>query len=341
MSRTQYQQVLDTLESLTSSSVIVDAHSLSRTNYKPPNALSDISEEDTGVTTLNMDPHVRAKLFPTVQATRSKPNISNRVSFKVLFVLPIFTIELRGDSPIGEQGLVDLSFRDFVFNYEKCHLYETNIQVSLRSILMEDLLQPENTKQRSMVVSSSGNEVPQNLLCVSKSCPDVSYLSQGRSSYGSLPDHLETARVFGVRPMKKTQEKVTVICPSTPPPSPSTGRVRPERNLVLISTLIVDPTAPNFKTTYNSIHKSTSIDFSCLDLVVSVESWVVVIDFFSVSSRSPSTEALTVPDTTDSSYGMIYNCYNYFNLSTSGRTFCWKYVLKCSIGFLMKILLFY
>lgn len=309
MSRTQYQQVLDTLESLTSFSVTVDVHSLSRTNYKPPTALSDISEEDTGVTTLNMDPHVRAKLFPTVQvqATRSKSNISNRVSFKVLFELPIFTIELRGDSPIGEQGLVDLSFRDFVFNYEKCHLYETNIQVSLRSILMEDLLQPENTKQRSMVISSSGNEAPQNPLCVSKSCPDVSDIPQGRSSYGSLPDHLETARVFGVRPLKKTQQKARVICPTTPPPSPSTGKVRPERNLVLISTLIVDPTAPNFKTTYNSIHRSTSIDFSCLDLIVSVESWVVVIDFFSVSSRSSSTEALTMPDTADSIDGMIFN----------------------------------
>lgn len=31
---------------------------------------------------------------------------------------------------MGEQGLVDLSFRDFCFIYEKCHLYETNIQVN-------------------------------------------------------------------------------------------------------------------------------------------------------------------------------------------------------------------
>lgn len=308
MTRTQYQQVLDTVESLTSPSVIVDMHNLSRTNYKPPSSLSDIREEDTGVTTLNMDPHVRAKLFPTVQATRSKPNIPNRVSFKVLFELPIFTVELRGDSPIGEQGLVDLSFRDFIFNYEKCHLYETSIQVSLRSIFMEDLLQPENTKQRSMVVSSSGNEAPQSLVCVSKSCPDVSYVSQGRSSYGSLPDHLETARVFGVRPVK-TQQRIALICPNTPPPSPSTGRVRPERNLVLISTLIVDPKAPNFSASYNSIHRSTSVDFSCLDLVVSVESWVVVIDFFSASSRGPTLEMNAVPDTTDSSNGMIFNFY--------------------------------
>lgn len=49
--------------------------------------------------------------------------------FVAAFELPVFTVELRGDSPTGEQGLVDLSFRDFVFIYEKVHRYETNIQV--------------------------------------------------------------------------------------------------------------------------------------------------------------------------------------------------------------------
>ena len=251
LTRTQYEQLLDTLQWLTSPQVMLDIQGVSRTNIKPMGALADISEEDTGVTTLNMDPHVRAKLFPSVQ-TRVKTTPQTMVSFRVLFELPVFTIELRGDSPTGEQGLVDLSFRDFIFNYEKCHLYETNIQVSLRSIFMEDLLQPENTKQRAMVVSSSGH-VPQSSACVSRSCPDVSYISHFTSpSHGSLPDHLETARVFGMRPMK-IQEKIDVVCPCTPPPSPSHGKIRPERNLVLISTLLVDPSAPNFSSSYNSV----------------------------------------------------------------------------------------
>jgi vacuolar protein sorting-associated protein 13D len=286
LTRTQYEQLLDTIQWLTSPLVKVDVQGVSRANIKPTGMLSDISEEDTGVTTLNMDPHVRAKLFPSVQTGRVKSVSPTSVSLRVLFELPIFTVELRGDSPTGEQGLVDLSFRDFIFNYEKCHLYETNIQVSLRSIFMEDLLQPENTKQRAMVVSSSGNNVPQSSVCVSRSCPDVSYLPHFNSpSHGSLPDHLETARVFGMRPVK-IQAKVDVVCPSTPPPSPSQGRAKPERNLVLISTLLVDPAAPNFSTTYNSIQRSTSVDFNCLDLVISVESWVVVIDFFSASPSS-------------------------------------------------------
>lgn len=77
-----------------------------------------------------------------------------------MFELPVFTIELRGDSPTGEQALVDLSFREFVFICERSHRYETNLQVSLRSIFVEDLLQPEDSKQRAMVISSAASEPP-------------------------------------------------------------------------------------------------------------------------------------------------------------------------------------
>lgn len=97
-----------------------------------------------------MDPHVRAKLFSTNLSAAQKSGNNSlqnlKVSMKLNFEVPVFTIELRGDGPSGEQGLVDLSFRDFVFNYEKCHKFETNIQVSLRSIFMEDLLQPDGSR---------------------------------------------------------------------------------------------------------------------------------------------------------------------------------------------------
>lgn len=125
---------------------------------------------------------------------------------------------------------------------------------------MEDLLQPETSKQRSMVISSSGEEHPFGASCVSRSCPDVSYHHQMPSPiHGSLPDHLETARVFGVDPIHSNVlgqciSGTTSKFPCTPPPSPqSQARTRPEKNLVLISSLIVDPSAPNFSTYYNSV----------------------------------------------------------------------------------------
>lgn len=285
LTRAQYEQLLDTLQWLTSSPTLTEAQGFSRVNVKPLNALTDISEEDTGVTTLNMVPHVRAKLFPNINTIpKNKTVTNNSIAIKVLFELPVFTIELRGASPTGEQGLVDLSFREFIFTYEKQHRYETNIKVSLRSIYMEDLLQPDGSKQRAMVVSSAMGETPSGAACVSRSCPDVSFLPPHLSSpqRGSLPDHLEMGKVFGI-PNEININK----CPCTPPPSPSHSRTRPQQNLVLISTLLVDPHAPNFETDYNSVQRSTSVDFNCLDLVISVESWVVVIDFFSASPTQP------------------------------------------------------
>lgn len=361
LTRPQYQQLLSTLDFLTSTSSIPSTTSQAKfsqsdnltsstTFYSPTSAqqtqpnlaasLANISEEDTGVTTLKMDPHVRAKLFPSVGKVGGtakdgdgRGGSVHHVTMKVLFELPNFIIELRGDSPIGEQSLVDLTFRDFEFIYEKNQLYETNVQVSLRSILMTDLLQPSDSKQRTLVISSNESDTPNVSspgVCISSSCPDIyGYCQTTSESHGSLPDNLEVPRIGKmVIGMKKqhhgnqvvddvirggralsrkekdqrghsvlsndvdndetseasdTRQQSSCECPCTPPPSPKHKRCR-QKNLVLISTLLVDPNAPNFKTHYNSVQRSTSVDFNCLDLVVSVESWVLVIDFFSAST---------------------------------------------------------
>ncbi|XP_044753631.1 vacuolar protein sorting-associated protein 13D [Coccinella septempunctata] len=291
LTRLQYEQVLDTVQWLTSNPKI--SESVMR-SLKPQSALGDITEEDTGVTTLNMDPHVRAKLFPTMTNVSKTKSIASRMAnIKVSFELPIFTIELRGNIPSTEQGLIDVSFRDFVFSYEKSHKYETNIQVSLRSIYMEDLLQPEGSRQRAMMISSSGGDLPPNASCMSRSCPDITYNQYYPVPvHGSLPDHLETSTIFGVTNNKHNNfipQRIEEMYPCTPPPSPTLRRKsRIEKNLVLISVLLVDKNAPNFNSQYNSLNMNASVDFNCLDLVISVESWVVLIDFFSASPTSPT-----------------------------------------------------
>ncbi|XP_060529289.1 intermembrane lipid transfer protein Vps13D isoform X2 [Cylas formicarius] len=284
LTRAQYEQLLDTIQFVTSSPKTGDHQSVAKAQFRQQSSLGQISEEDTGVTTLNMDPHVRAKLFPAGNTAQKSKKVAQSlgVSLKVGFEVPVFTVELRSDIVDGEQGFVDLSFRDFVFNVERCHLYETNIQISLRSIFMEDLSQPEGSRQRTMMVSSSVPEAPPSATCISKSCPDVMYSPyMGSVSRGSLPDHLETANVFGVHVANNAYHPKT-RCPNTPPPSPTpgSGRTKPERNLVLISSLLVDANAPNFDSYYNSLTRSTSIDFNCLDLMVNASSWAALVDFF-------------------------------------------------------------
>ncbi|XP_045474860.1 vacuolar protein sorting-associated protein 13D isoform X2 [Harmonia axyridis] len=303
LTRMQYEQVLDTMQWLTSNPKI--SESVMR-SLKPQSALGDITEEDTGVTTLNMDPHVRAKLFPAMTNVSKTKSITSRVAnIKVSFELPIFTIELRGNIPSTEQGLIDVSFRDFVFCYEKSHRYETNIQVSLRSIYMEDLLQPQGSRQRAMMISSSGGDLPPNASCMSRSCPDITYNQfYPAPIHGSLPDHLETSTIFGMANNNKhgnfMPQRMEQMYPSTPPPSPTQRRKsRMEKNLVLISVLLVDKDAPNFNSLYDSLNMTASVDFNCLDLVISVESWVVLIDFFSASPTSSANDTDKVSEVTD------------------------------------------
>ena len=223
-----------------------------------------------------------------------KPQAATKVSYysekfdlslKVLFELPALSIELKQDRL--EQPLVELSMRDFVAKYEKLHKHKSTTQVSLRSLLMEDLLCPVGSRHRYMMQSS----VPARArlpVGVSKSCPDLAYVQRWRAdcSRGSLPDRLETDTLYGAVPAHwRRQPASGEDTPDTPPPSP--GAVTSEENLVLIS---ITMTHPDVNIRDQKVEqKVVGIDFNCLDLVVSVESWMVVLDFLGIGTPSTDT----------------------------------------------------
>lgn len=85
--------------------------------------------------------------------------------------------------------------------------------------------------------------------------------------------------------------------PSTPPPSPlnhSSGRLRDD-TLVRINIVLIDRNAPKLNSLFNNIHRSISVDFNTLDVIVNVESWVVILDFFGFgpSTRAPQAKVFT------------------------------------------------
>lgn len=55
-----------------STASVVTGQDTGNNTMRPVTTLTDISEEDTGVPTLKMDPHVRAKLFPGVTGTKQE-----------------------------------------------------------------------------------------------------------------------------------------------------------------------------------------------------------------------------------------------------------------------------
>ncbi|KAG8261126.1 hypothetical protein J6590_081168 [Homalodisca vitripennis] len=212
--------------------------------------------------------------------------------------LPIFTVELKADLGSGEQGLVDLSFRDLQVHYDKSHSLETNIQMSLRSLVMEDLLQAPDSRHRRIMSSTQANPAAP-LAFVSQSCPNLAaVLHPGTSdTHISLPDHLETDNAFGrwyrpnmpaelsAIPKKPMTAAVNGLYPSTPPPSPRgtpSPAVFSEDNLVHINVVLKAPRHPSL-----NMSRCVNIDFNSLDVVVNVESWVVVLDFFGISSTQP------------------------------------------------------
>lgn len=136
---------------------------------------------------------------------------------------------------------------------------------------------------------------------VSRSCPDLLYtrLLRGASaSRGSLPDRLETDTLYGAVPAHWRGQATTAAAsaslagtPNTPPPSP--GAISAEENLVLISVAMNEPCGGGGgdEAAGGRRRKTVSVDFNCLDLVVSVESWMVVLDFLGIGS--PSADLVT------------------------------------------------
>ncbi|XP_012282695.1 vacuolar protein sorting-associated protein 13D isoform X2 [Orussus abietinus] len=218
------------------------------------------------------------------------------LSVKVLFELPFLGVELKRDHL--EQPLVELSMRDFAARYEKLQRLEWTLQVSLRSLLMEDLLCPVGSRHRCMMQSSAPSRarLPAG---VSRSCPDLAFARRWRSEMarGSLPDRLETDTLYGAVPDHWRRKPVSSAdTPNTPPPSP--GAITSEENLVLIDicTTLPDPGS----TSEQVLRKNICVDFNCLDLVVSVESWMVVFDFLGIGEPGdlvpPSPSASKIPE---------------------------------------------
>lgn len=121
--------------------------------------------------------------------------------------------------------------------------------------------------------------------CVSRSCPgDVSgigntiYQTHCRmSQFGSLPDRLDTKKMYGII------ESHNIVMP---PPVANRSQLNKtnEKNLVTVTCKIIDASCPDFETTYESMRKSMIVDLGSIDVVVSARSWMPLLDFFSFTN---------------------------------------------------------
>ncbi|KAJ2952417.1 hypothetical protein O0L34_g6723 [Tuta absoluta] len=298
--REQYEQLLETIRWVSSTGDSTDSkHTSAQAAHQPANQPSPLVEP--AVPTLRLDPQLRAAVLavPPPHPPRAHPQTHTNTPLKVVFELPTFTLELRADLGAGERSLVELAFREFTVRYQHLHRHETLLQVSLHSVTMEDLTKDPESKHR-LLMQSHTPQVPPKAVFVSKSCPDfvteypaddlasVSSLQHMKSNSYSLPSKLN------VTDQQAKRNKRDSKCGVTPPCSPTAGadedersELSPDDNLVWVSVHTRHHQHPLFVDKYNRVSKLTKVDFNCLNLVVNIDSWVAVLDFFGVANDEP------------------------------------------------------
>ena len=126
------------------------------------------------------------------QKVGSKPTEKEKKEdsvIKVNFKVPILNVEMKGEFDEGYKGLVNLNLQDFTLNMKKENSYSTEIEVQLKSLIMEDLLENENSEHRYLMISRQveDNKQPEPKLFLSQSCPNSCIITPVPVMPHSLP----------------------------------------------------------------------------------------------------------------------------------------------------------
>ncbi|XP_014854531.1 PREDICTED: vacuolar protein sorting-associated protein 13D isoform X2 [Poecilia mexicana] len=220
---------------------------------------------------------------------------------KVTLLVAELQVQLSADLTQGSQGLVSVRFQDLEGRFTKDHPQLLEVQLALRALLMEDLLDPNPDSKYKHLMKSHGVPKPSTFSSkeyLSRSCPSTSN-ALSPDMPRSLPAHIkETQNVFQpyqrhpATPSASRKSKKDPDFPSTPPPSPTprAGSPQPDSNfedsLVHINVLLVEAGHPEFRTRYDSVGRSVDVDFNCLDILITLQTWVVILDFFGIGSTA-------------------------------------------------------
>lgn len=298
-----YEQVLQTLDNLVCSedlSRFPGSAPASPCPSSPLPTLSACGEPSTERKENGLFGH--SSFSNSSQKSLSVKEVKSFTQIQANFCISELQVQLSGDLTLGAQGLVSLKFQDFEVEFSKDHPQTLAIQIALRSLLMEDLLEKNPDSKYKNLMVSRGAPKPSSLTqkeYLSQSCPSISnveYPDMPRS----LPSHMEEApNVFQLyqRPASASRKKPKEVqdqdYPLTPPPSPTVdqprvlaGKSKFDDSLVYINIFLVDKKHPEFSSTYNRVNRSIDVDFNCLDVLITLQTWVVILDFFGIGSTA-------------------------------------------------------
>ncbi|XP_041061622.1 vacuolar protein sorting-associated protein 13D [Carcharodon carcharias] len=299
-----YEQVLQTLDNLTHSEDLSKIlHSSNTATPEPRSAsstlrspkFSDFQREWKGSGLFGQ------VSYPSTPVDFPIPESRSFTQIHANFCISELQVQLCGDLTLESQGLVSLIFQDFEVEFSKDQPHTLSIQIALRSLLMEDLLEKNPDSKYKHLMVSRGAPKPSSFTqkeYLSQSCPSVSNIEYPEMPR-SLPAHMEEAQnvfQFYQRPTstrRKRKVNKDAEYPLTPPPSPTLksskvhcARTNFDDSLVHINIFLVDKRHPEFSTRYNNVNRNVDVDFNCLDVLITLQTWVMILDFFGIGSTA-------------------------------------------------------
>lgn len=233
---------------------------------------------------------------PKLSEGRGKDEGLPRISAS--FSLPRLSIQLKHTVGTKQKDLVYISFEDFSAQCQKSTPYIANFDLSLRTVIIEDLMQsvdsfryilsstpkplpfpspvatPSSLYSRGMGISPR-QFLPLNLIISSPKPPRPSF-----SPLRSFNPFLTP----GSHGAEETPTK------STTPPScdaSSSSSVTDVQDLVSIGAELVLQEHPLYSTKYNNIGAHVSVHFSSVFLVINLQTWVLLFDYLGIGVPTP------------------------------------------------------
>lgn len=226
--------------------------------------------------------------------SQNKSSVLQKMS--VQFSVPILKLDLKNEHNVP---LILITFQEFSFENNDTST-ERELNVFLRSILMEDLKCSTDSKFRNMVDSSNeiGSEAKHFINNkLSFSCPNIARHENVQLDLNaSMPSNLNKKSNKYLKSRDEIVEALKEIEEFQIKSKKTTD------NLVIYKALVIKATHPE---TADWI--SSSIDFSCLNLIISIEKWFMIFDFFGlITNETKSDDGYPKQQKNKSKYCIIF-----------------------------------